>query len=618
MLILNNQIMSPQQSSRFQRLILLILLPAVFLIAAGFWYFPVFFKGSTAQPAEAENFILARNLVQTGVYGMEDNQNIVLASSLISQRAQPSTQGNKFTTWSYAALFKYIGLPDFNALIIIAIIIQALALVLFTAVVFYLLGWETAIVFSVVYILLPFNSQMVQTIGTYEFAMLYFSIFSVLFFIGGKSKGRYIFLPLAGVFLSLACLSREVMFLFPPVFLCWLIFRSKEDATVVDSGIFRFLGLFWLRLKTIIARPGACIAKSDLRDFGLIFIPFFIMLSIFWLPAIVGLRGNNDYFRVFVANQAQTADWSEFNFYGHFFPDPYTYYFNRQAVLDKFNSDIANRGLLESIDLIKVGANIGIRPISLAERILVGSNNLLAHLSRFVALEYIGGSLFFILLLLGIKDLSRRDRNLTNLFVGWLAFSIFIASYVVLASRDHLMDWGWTIALFISLGLMSLAKMISDSYIAKKFGWLTGVAIILLVIYGLIQANHVYWGRGYDNNVNLKIIYSAEQLRSRAGIIKPEEVVVVGNRALHPLLNYLTDVSTVYFSPETVKSLLEEQKLQSAFDAYSAKYIIGYDSELAQQISSSSQVTNIADWPQSGTAEAEASPVRMWLLNLIR
>ncbi|MFA6593819.1 MAG: hypothetical protein WCT16_01035 [Candidatus Buchananbacteria bacterium] len=606
-----------QSNNRFNRLIILILLPVVFFMAAAFWYFPVFFKGSTAQPAEAENFILARNLVRTGFYGMEDSRNIVLAPSLVSQHAQPSTQGNKFTTWSYAALFKYIGLPDFNVLIIIAVIIQALALVLFAAVVFYLFGWEAAIIFSLVYILLPFNSQMVQTIGTYEFAMLYFAIFSVLFFLGRKTKGKYIFLPLAGIFLSLSCLAREVMFLFPPVFFCWLIFQPQQQP-VAASKILSSLQSVRSWFKTTATNLKKNVTKINLINAGLVFVPFFVMLAVFWLPAIVGLRGTNDYFRVFVANKTQTGNWSEFNFYGHLFPDPYTFYFDQKTVLDKFNSDIASRGILERIDLIKVGANIGIRPINLMERMIVGSNNLLAHLSRFVALEYIGGSLFFILMLLGIKELSRRDKNLTVLFASWLVFSILISSYVVLASRDHLMDWGWAIALFISFGLTGLVKIISDRYVANKFSRLAGWLAIFLLIYGLIQANHVYWGRGYDDNVNLKIVYLAEQVRSRTEAIKPEETVVVGNRALHPLLNYLTGVSAVYFSPETVGRLLQEQKLQSAFEAYNVKYVIGYDSELAQQISSSSQAINIADWPRAGVVEAKASPGKMWFLNLIK
>ncbi|MFA5124378.1 MAG: hypothetical protein WC473_00935 [Patescibacteria group bacterium] len=611
--------MSQQPNFRFKSSILFVLLPVVFFVAAGFWYFPVFFKGSTAQPAEAENFILARNLVQTGVYGMEDSRNVVLAPSLVSQRAQLSTQGNKFTTWSYAALFQLIGLPDFNTLIVIAVIIQALALVLFAAVVFYLFDWEIAAIFSLVYILLPFNSQMVQTIGTYEFAMLYFSVFCVLFFIGRKVKGRYFFLPLSGVFLSLACLSREVMFLFPPVLFFWLIFQSSEQPLIIDSRTdLSFFRLIWLRFKTVLTGLRNNAVKSSLGNISLVFVPFFVILAFFWLPAIFGFSGNNDYFRVFFASETQTNNWSEFNFYGHLFPDPYTFYFDQKTVLDKFNSDIAGRGLLKSIDLIKVGANIGIRPINLAERALVGSNNLLAHLSRFLALEYIGGSLFFILMLLGIKDLSRRDKNLTNLFVSWLVFSIFISSYVVLASRNHLMDWGWVIALFISLGLMSLAKMISDYYVAKRFSRLAGGVIILLIIYGLVQANHVYWGRGYDNNINLKIAYSAEQISSWGVAIKPEEAVAVGNRSLHPLLNYLTGVSTVYFSPNTINHLLQEQKLQSAFDVYNVKYIIGYDAELAGQISSSSQAINIVDWPQAGIIEAETSPGKMWFLNLIK
>jgi len=189
----------------------------IFILAVAVWYAPVLFKGYAAYTLTA-NGLLGRNVFLTGLYSTENNLNVILAPSLIKKQGHLAAAGNKLTSLLYAQVFRIIGLPEKNNFVLLSITIHALSLVIFVGLILGLFGFKTASVFSLIYIFLPFNWRLPYALGTYEFALLFFSLFFLFYFYGIRQKHNCLYLTVAGIFLALACLSKEALLLF---YLCF-------------------------------------------------------------------------------------------------------------------------------------------------------------------------------------------------------------------------------------------------------------------------------------------------------------------------------------------------------------------------------------------------------------
>lgn len=558
-----------------------VFLVVVFLVAVCFWYSPVIFKGNSVE-LMTEEVVLARNYALTGKYAMENKLNVVVSPENVAADAQPSTVGNKFSAISFSLIFKLFGWQNWNNLVLISTIICAIGLVFFTLAVYEIFGLPIALIFPFIYIFLPFNAQTAQYVGFMEFALLYFSLFAFFYAWSRKAKYKYACLLASGIFLGLACLTREAFLIFLPTLFFWLIFKKK------------FSELF------------------------IVFAPIGLLLLFFWLPSMIGAGSANDYSKIFFATDQSSQAYSDFHYYGHVYLDPYTYHFDRQRVIDQFNADLSkqNSNWLYRIDRLKTGQNIGIRGIGLLDRFIVGTSNLASHSSRFFAIEYIGGPLIIILMLYGFWAIRTRDKEIFGLFLFWLVGNFLIISFVVLAIRNHLMDYGWIIAALVASGLADLPALLENYFQMLKYRKIVTGLIVLSVVYSLILANHVYFGRGYDGNRNLCLEYLAQKVQDKN--ISDADVIAVGNSNAHPILNYLTGKAVVYFDPATVIRLANENKLQDAFDKFGVKYVAGFDASTTDLIIKYSSSTNISSWPDSEKINAPVSYNKMWLLNLIK
>lgn len=549
-----------------------------FLVAILIWYSPVVFKGYSAGSVGSE-VILARNYAQTGLLGMESDLNVVVAPELVKQMANPSSLGNKLQSYSFSLVFKIFNKPSWNLLLLISSAIFALSCIFFTLTIKHLYGIKAAIFFPFIYLLLPTIWQTVHFIGIYEFSLLYFSIFIFLYFTQQNKKGEKIFFILSGIFLAAACLAREAFFIFLAVFFLWFLFQKK--------------------------------CKKLLY----VFIPAGLLILIFWLPGFVK---DSDYLKFFVKNKV--IKHSDFHFYGHIYPDPYTYHFNAESVKDKLNvGSNKNNDFFYRVGQLKAGVNMGVAEVNLGERLVVGTTNLGRHLSKYFAIEYIGGPLITLLIFLGLFYLRKNDRKTFIFYLYFIVGPPLILSYVVLAIRDHLMDYAWILALLVSLGIMFITDLLKEKYQLKNRSYLILFCFLgLLICYNLILANHVYWGRAFDNSSNLELSYLADKINAVSKNIKPEEVIAVGERQGHPLLNLLTNKSVVYFAPATIKELAEQNILKETFKKFNVFYAIGYDTTTSQLIKQKSQATILANWPAKEEVEKPLSYNKKWLLNLIK
>jgi len=549
----------------------------VFILAIGVWYSPVLFKGYNSN-SPSSGSLLIRNFSENGLYSMEDNLNIILSSNLIKDNGILSIRGNKLTPLLYSKIFNFTGLPDANDLIFFSIFICALALVIFTGLVLYLFNFKLASIFSLVYIFLPFNWQLPYSFCAYEFALLFLSLFFFLFFYGLKNKYNYIYLPISGIFLILACLAKEALFLIAPFLLLFLWFKKQKKP------------LFY------------------------IFIPFIIILVIFWLPNI----SQNSYLQLFTTQVSEKNKSADFTAYSHLYPDAYTYHFEQEIFLTDLKNKIDNNEivLIKELDRIKELKNVGAEGISLFDRTRVGSIIGSRHIFRFISLEDIGGPFVLLLILLGIYNLRQRNKYLYQFIIYWIVSSIFLMSFVVLAVRNHLMDFNWAITLLISLGLVFLIELFSDYFNLKKKKQIFLYAVLLfMIIYHLILVNHVAWSKIYDNSNSLMIQAYSQEIK-KINIIDNNVIAVnLGSGDVYSL-SYLTDKSVVVFRPETIKDLLAENKLDFAFNEFNVKYILGYSDELSEEIINQMDVVNIASNSLKPIV-IEMSRNKGWLMNLV-
>jgi len=553
----------------------------IFIFAISVWYSPVLFKGYPSQPV-GYGVLLARNYSQSGSLAMENGLNVFLASSQIKENANITTVGNKLTHLVYGLIYKVLGSLNLNQLVILSAAIHALALLFFTILIFYLFGWHIALIFPFIYILFPFQWQYATYITQYEIALLFFSLFCLFYFWGRNNKFKAVFLILAGIFLALTVMSREVFMMFIPVFFIYLIYKKKKFELIT------------------------------------VFIPLVIIVLIFWLPSFFGQ--GNVYFYVFKTDTAHELQAPPFNYYSHLYPDPYTFHFAKQEFDKELNRQITSSDydLAHVVGRIKVAANMGERKISIGERLLVGSNNFLRHLSRFFAIEVIGGPLIALLLVLGIYRLKVKNLELAQFFVFWIITVLLLFSYAGLVIRNHLIDFSWVLAALVALGLGAIFYVLKDYFELKKMLWPAYVFVILATCYNLVVSSHVFWGRDYDNKNNLIAMDLAEKIKQIE--ISDEQVIATSHKGGYVIYNYIADKSVIYFAPQTIDKLIAENKLEEAFEKFGVEYIVGFDDEQSKKITENTSVINIASKPKPEDVEPPVTTYtnKMWFLNLVR
>jgi len=562
---------------------IIIFVLAIFFLAFSVWYSPILFKGYLHQEAGEVN--LGRNLAQTGLYGAENDLNVLLSSNLVETEANISSFGNKMTVLLYAGIFKTWGELSENQLTLLVIALHSLSLVIFALIVLYLFGFKISLIFSLIYILLPFNWQLSQGLGGYEFVLLFFAFFFLFYLFGLNRKYNYLYLIPAGFFLGLACLSKEAFLLFIPFF---------------------FVYLWW---------------KNPKRFLLYIFIPFLILFSYFWLPNAFGAdEGGNTYLLLFTTQAPEELKSADFGRYGHLFPDPYTYHFNREEFLENCQNQLNNTetNFFTKASLIKTASNLGIETPGFLERIKVGFVLFFGHLARFFSLEEIGGPFIFLLMLLGIYSLRQRNKYLWGLSWGWILSVIFLFSFVVLVGRNHLMDFNWILALWTALGLVMLAKIIEQYFhFNQTKSKILLFIIILATLYSLILVNHISWNKVFDLNQESSLRTEVYSQKIEELNISDRDVIAVPQSVQRYRLNYLNNKSLVVFREETIKDLLNNDELISAFEKFKVKYVLGYSPALTEEIITKTQIINIAD-NSVELPQIQISPTKVWFLNLVK
>lgn len=575
-----------------QKIKILILLIFVFFLAISVWYSPILFKGHNLQTTASHALVRAKNFAISNNYASENKLNVILSPDLISQEGQQSYYGNKQGTIFYSYLIRFFNLNNNHKVVLANCIILALALIFFTLTVYYLFGFKISFIFSLIYIFLPSNWHAPQILIGYEIPLLFLSIFFLFFSIGTKKfvKDEYrikltkfypqgICLIFSGIFLALTCLTREAFFLLPFILFLFLLFYKLKKYLLY------------------------------------IFIPLIIIIAIFWLPSFI--KGENTYALLFTDKTTEKLKSSDIAYYAHLFPDPYTYHFAKEEHLTKKRTGIENADLMGEIGQQKVMKNMGFASVGIVQRSKIGTTLFVRHLFRFLSISEIGGPLIFILFILGLSVLKKRNSYWYKFYLSWIIGSLFLLAYVNLAGRNHIMDFGLPIALISALGIILFSNSLAYNFKNKKVFFT--IITTLLIIYNLVLSTHVMFGQQYDKSTIPKInayidIIKEKDIDKNEIIAMPAETV---NDAYN--INFNTGNSVVLFKIQTIKQLIAEENLNQAFEKFNVKYIIGYSPELSKTIFDLTNTEIIANNTLSSIKKpSEQINNKNWFMNLVK
>jgi hypothetical protein len=506
---------------------ILLIVFILFLVSMAVHYYPVYKKDYSFN-IYANNLILARNFAETGEFKLESPENIVLSSDLVAEEGIEYNPGNELTYMIYGYVFRWFGFNS-DLPLFVSIVLWALSGIILFFLVKKIFNLKVAVIFGVVDIFLPVLLQGSLIGGFYEWAILFFSL-GLWFFFGLKKSVSWWQLFIAGIFFGVAILSRNAF-----------------AASVIPLILFEFY------------------RHRSIKKLISLVIPVVLIVGIF-LGYNLLTGKNTDYL---------PKEDMNFSNYSHLYPDPYTFHYEKDNYLQSIEG---SSNSLFSEYLLKYG-----HKVSFKNQLIMYFDSIKFYPKEFIKLIVSGGPFIILLMFLGLCYLFKDNKKLFKLFIAWVAIWYIILVILKTNNWDHFIELRWPIVLLISLGIYYLFDFVGRLGLKKNFKYLVLILISLCIILHFMQANKWMLHEEY-NTSNMETIMSFVSLIDKEEI-GDKDVVVTSHHPGTPLvLNYYTNKNFIYFHPETIKKLLAEESLQSAFQKFGVTHIVGFDSDLNNQI----------------------------------
>ncbi|MCK5018045.1 MAG: hypothetical protein KAS32_13395, partial [Candidatus Peribacteraceae bacterium] len=303
---------------------------------------------------------------------------------------------------------------------------------------------------------------------------------------------------------------------------------------------------------------------------------------------------------------------TENEFYLHLYPDPYTYFYDREYFDEKMLAQMRDIPLLDRIQKYKILINFD-----------VGSHNILTKIGNGIWLQFqmvpglfhqenFGGAIIWIFIIPGMVFLWRNNRKLLIILSGTFLSSEFIIRFVMHYSRNHYMDIGWVFTLFAAIGLCIVANSLSKSGIFSKKTSMAVLSILLFI--QLVQGNRILLSNQYRNTRTEALRLLSSSLEE----IPQDAVVASGISASNAKqVAFLSNRTIALFAPETVEHLIEDNELLNAFKIYGVTHVIGYNNIITSEIQN--QIPLIQIIHASGeSVPVEVTTFQRFLIHLIR
>ena len=120
--------------------------------------------------------LLAKNYQETGIFAVQTNKSVVVSSDLNKNESYQLPISKYLGSVIFAKTFDVIGVPGYNFLVLLSIILYAIVMVVFTILTMQLFGLKIAGIFSLVYIFSPIGWGLSYDLSGYSFCLLFLGI----------------------------------------------------------------------------------------------------------------------------------------------------------------------------------------------------------------------------------------------------------------------------------------------------------------------------------------------------------------------------------------------------------------------------------------------------------
>jgi len=551
------------------------ILCVVLALFVGLWMLPVLLAGF---PYQFPGLILARNVAETGMFSLTDSLGRMLSPSLLASEGVISTVDGRLSALLYVLASHWLGWDQFLGWTLLSSAVMGVSLLLLWLAVYRLLNARSAWLSTILLGLTPLIWQQALTVDNYSFAF-FFLFASFAAFVWLKDRSHFGAVALAGILFGCSSASKDVFLVFLPWYVVAYLWIHRRA---------------WKR--------------------GILGVVLFFILagSIYLAPYIGDIRAlgypvNQNISRVWPGDQ-QLEDAT----YLHLYPDPYTYYFDREAFDAEHLAEVEQWSWLARMQEQKTLLNYGLTSgpfTSLA-------NSMWLFLHSFPSLfqqAMVGSVVLWLFIVPGFLILLHREKTLAVLLVGLVLSMYAMIAFVLHYEREHLMDVVWVLTLFAALGVGGVSDTLASSWKRVSSSLLT---ILIMIVLGvqLVQTNRNEFARLYRASTVPTALAQAQLLSSL-----PEDAVVAlpdhSTRVMD--LAFLSGRTMVSFKEETVERLRAERGLKNAFNIYAVTHALGYSQDLGQSIHSLVPTVTVLDVVERGERNM-VTPFVNYLLHIIR
>ena len=503
------------------------------------WTLPMLIVG---YPYEMPGLLAVRNFAETGLFAFRDAIGRYPVPHLLLESGVPSPVDGRLYTMILAMLSQWIPGDAVIAWNALGALCMALACVAFWILTSRVFGIRTAWVSTVIVGLMPLYWQEASYLHLFQPAFLFlFLSFAAFVWLWRHSRSGAIIV--SGLFFGLSVACKDVFLVFIP----WLIisYLWMNRAVWRKSVTAVFLFLFCVGLIYFTPYIG------DIRKYGY---PVNWNLAHFW-------PGGDE-----------IADMT----YEHLYPDPYTYYFDREWFDAKMIEHVQNLSELEKLQEQKVLLAYEVIEPTVFRSVANGFWLFVNNIPPYFHQGTVGGAFLWIFIIVGAASLLRTRRTLFWWMIGLVISTEFIVRFILHYNRIHAADTAWALALLAAVGV----GVVADSLSRRRRGWITCV-MTLSIAFQLLQTNRLDLAHRYSRTIVPQTLAAGDAIRNL-----PQDAVVAVDRNPSPPsdLAYLGGRTIVPFTEGTLRHLLEEGQLRKAFETYDVTHILEYPEDLEKEI----------------------------------
>lgn len=559
------------QSFAGQFVLVLLFVAAIALV----WIVPLLVMG---QVYDVYPLLLARNVAASGVFALTDELGRFLAPHLLAESGVLASADGRLSAILLAFVSPYIGWQNLVGWGVLSAVIMAVALLFWWLTAAKLFSVRTAWVSTVLIALMPAYWRQAIWLDNYNFAFLFlFASFAAYVHLREYSESGA--LAASGLLFGLSVASKDAFLIFVPWYVVAYAWALRPQWKKAAIGVCTFLACTGV----VYTLPYI----GDIRQQGY---PANHNLALFW-PAATEVREG---------------------FYLHLYPDPYTYFFDRENYDTGLLAQYEELSPLQKLRQQKIFINFDVGKPHIFMKLLNGAWLFIGSIPSLFHQDTLGGIVLWLFIIPGFLFLQRQNPRMATILLGLILSSELLMRFVLHYARGHFMDYGWALALLAALGVGGIADMCGKSWKTVSARTCT-VVITLFLALQLVQANRIILARNYSRTFVPDAIAIANEIDALPeysvialgfGSTRVEQVAQLSNRTVVP------------FDPATIARLQKENMLQDAFELYEVSHAYGYDDNLSAPLRRAG--ASVMSPVQTQNSRTSVSTPLNFLLHLVR